>query len=220
MTVTTVPDDIAPDVTAHIETSGRSRRGGRSTGERSRLPLQREFRQPRLPYQPTDVVSADELESIHEASMRILEEIGMDFLDQESRDLLVKAGATVDPGTERVHFDREMIAELIKTAPAQFTFHSRNPAHNLIIGGDYTAFGSVASAPNVFDLDKGRRVGNHADYQNLLRLSQMLNSVHFISGYPVEPIDLHASIRHPDATLDALLLTDKPFHAYLSLIHI
>ena len=208
---------IVPVSDVHIETSGGGaarQRKGRSTAERSRLPVQRPYRQPRLPYKPTEVVSADELESIHDASMRILEEIGMDFLDAEARDLLVAAGATVDPGTERVRFDREMVTTLIKTAPSQFTFHSRNPQHNLVIGGDYTAFGSVASAPNVLDLDRGRRIGNHADYQNLLRLSQMLNSVHFISGYPVEPIDLHASIRHLDATLDALVLTDKPFHAY------
>ena len=167
-----------------------------------------------MPYQPTNVVSDDELESIHDASMQILEEIGMDFLDPEARDLLIKAGATVEPGSERVRFDRDMITEIIKTAPSEFTLHSRNPEHNLRIGGTWTAFGSVASAPNVLDLDRGRRIGNHLDYQNLLKLSQMLNSVHFLAGYPVEPIDLHASIRHLDATYDALTLTDKPFHAY------
>lgn len=167
-----------------------------------------------MPYKPTDVVSADELEMIHDASLKILEDIGMDFLDQGARDLLVAAGARVDPGTMRVHFDREMVLERIKTAPSSFTFHSRNPANNLIIGDGYMAFGSVASAPNAFDMDKGRRTGNHADYQNLVRLTQMLNSVHFLAGYPVEPIDLHASIRHLDATFDALTLTDKPLHAY------
>jgi len=200
----------------HIETSGGgpSRRKGRSTAVRSRLPLQRPYKQPQMPYQPTNVVSEDELESIHDASMQILEEIGMDFLDPEARDLLIKAGATVEPGSERVRFDRDMITEIIKTAPSEFTLHSRNPEHNLRIGGTWTAFGSVASAPNVLDLDRGRRIGNHLDYQNLLKLSQMLNSVHFLAGYPVEPIDLHASIRHLDATYDALTLTDKPFHAY------
>lgn len=200
----------------HIETSGAGapRRRGRSTAERSRLPVQRPFKQPRMPYQPTNVVSDDELESIHLASLQILEEIGMDFLDAEARDLLITAGATVEPGTERVRFDREMVVEVIKTAPAEFTLHSRNPDHNLQIGGTWTAFGSVASAPNVLDLDRGRRIGNHLDYQNLLKLSQMLTSVHFLAGYPVEPVDLHASIRHLDATYDALTLTDKPFHAY------
>jgi trimethylamine--corrinoid protein Co-methyltransferase len=107
-----------------------------------------------------------------------------------------------------------MVTERIKTAPASFTLHARNPEHHLEIGGDWMAFGSVASAPNVADLDRGRRVGNHADYQNLIRLCQMLNVVHFFAGYPVEPIDLHASIRHLDAVYDLLTLADKPIHAY------
>ena len=192
----------------------RRRSGGRSTAERSRLPQQRPWAQPRMRYKPTEVISADELEAIHDGSLRVLEEIGMDFLDDEARRLLAAAGADVAPGSERVRFDRAMVAELIRTAPSSFTLHARNPEHHLQIGGDYLAFGSVASAPNVADLDRGRRVGNRADYQDLVRLSQMLNTVHFLAGYPVEPIDIHASIRHLDATFDALTLADKPIHAY------
>jgi trimethylamine--corrinoid protein Co-methyltransferase len=205
---TTDPDAAAP------AGERRRRSGGRATGERSRLPQQRPWAQPRLRYKPTEVVSADELESIHEASLQVLEEIGMDFLDDEARDLLAAAGARVEPGSERLRFDRAMVTERIKTAPASFTLHARNPEHHLEIGGDWMAFGSVASAPNVADLDRGRRVGNHADYQNLIRLCQMLNIVHFFAGYPVEPIDLHASIRHLDAVYDLLTLADKPIHAY------
>jgi trimethylamine---corrinoid protein Co-methyltransferase len=192
----------------------RRRRGGRSDAVRSKLPEQRPYGQPHLRYHPTEVVSSDELETIHHASLRILEQIGMDFLDDEARQLLKAAGADVKPGETRVRFPGEMIAEQIKTVPSTFTLHSRNPAHNLQIGGTAIAIGSVGSAPNTFSLDGGRRTGNHADYQNLLRLTQMLNVVHFVAGYPVEPIDLHASIRHLDATFDALTLTDKPIHAY------
>lgn len=192
----------------------RKRRGGRAdNSSRSRLPEQRPFVQPRLRYKPTEVVSADEIESIHDASLQILEEIGMDFLDRDARALLGDAGATLGEG-ERVRFDRDFVLERIKTAPERFTLHATNPAHNLVIGGDMMAFGSVASAPNVFDRDRGRRVGNRADYQNLIRLAQMFNCVHFLAGYPVEPIDIHASVRHLDATFDALTLFDKPIHAY------
>ena len=188
--------------------------GPRGDGERSRLPQQRPWAQPRMRYKPTEVMSADELESIHEASLDVLEEIGMDFLDPEARDVLAAAGAKVEPGTQRVRFDRGMVLERIKTAPSQFTLHAPNPAHDLQIGGDWMAFGSVASAPNAFDMDGGRRVGNHADYQNFIRLGHMLNAVHFFSGYPVEPIDIHPSIRHLDAIYDILTLADKPLHAY------
>ncbi|HAE01019.1 MAG TPA: methyltransferase, partial [Rhodospirillaceae bacterium] len=81
-------------------------------------------------------------------------------------------------------------------------------------GNGRAAFGMVASPPNTMDLEKGRRVGNRADYQDMLRLSQAFNCINFNGGYPVEPIDIHASIRHLDAIYDLLTLTDKVFHAY------
>jgi trimethylamine--corrinoid protein Co-methyltransferase len=196
------------------EVAPRRRSGGRAGHERSRLPQQRPWQQPRIRHAPTELLSADELESIHTASLRVLAEIGMDFLDEGARDVLRTAGADVQPDSQRVRFDPAMVEEKIKTAPATFTLHATNPEHDLEIGGDWTAFGSVASAPNVADLDRGRRVGNREDYQNLIRLCQMLNSVHFFAGYPVEPIDLHASVRHLDALWDLLTLADKPIHAY------
>ncbi len=163
---------------------------------------------------PTEVVSADELESIHIASLRILEEIGMDVLDPEARSLLMAAGAEVVGTTARLRFDRALVLDRITSAPAEFLLHSWKPEHTLHVGGDWMAFGTVASAPNVADLDGGRRMGNRHDYQNLLRLAQMLTSIHFISGYPVEPVDVHFSVRHLHATFDALTLTDRPINAY------
>ncbi len=75
-------------------------------------------------------------------------------------------------------------------------------------------FGTVGSPPNSADIDNGRRTGNHADYRNFLKLAQYFNCIGFIAGYPVEPIDIHASIRHLEALRDMAVLTDKPFHAY------
>ena len=192
----------------------RRRAGGRAGHERHVLPQQRPIAQPRIRYQPTQVLSEDELESIHLASLRVLSEIGMDFLDEGARELLRAAGARVEPGSERVRFDPDMVVERIRTAPSQFTLHATNPARALEMGGNWTAFGTVGSAPNVADLDRGRRVGNREDYQNLIRLGQMLNAVHFFAGYPVEPIDIHASVRHLHAIHDLLTLADKPIHAY------
>jgi trimethylamine---corrinoid protein Co-methyltransferase len=58
------------------------------------------------------------------------------------------------------------------------------------------AFGTVSSAPNCSDADGGRRSGTLADYRNFLKLGQVFNCIHFIGGYPVEPIDVHPSVRH------------------------
>jgi trimethylamine--corrinoid protein Co-methyltransferase len=192
----------------------RRRSGGRAGHERSRLPPQRPWAQPRMRYGPTQVLSADEIESIHRASLRVLAELGMDFLDADAREALRAAGAETSPDTQRVKFDPALVEERISTAPSQFTLHAWNPDHDLQIGGDWMAFGTVGSPPNVSDLDRGRRIGNREDYQNLLRLGQSLNAVHFLAGYPVEPVDLHHGVRHLHATHDALTLMDKAIHCY------
>ncbi|MCX2725454.1 trimethylamine methyltransferase family protein [Roseibium salinum] len=191
---------------------GRRRRGGEKAGPD--LFPQKPFRQPRHIYKPLEAVSADELEAIHDASMRVLEEIGIDFLHEEARDLLRAAGADVAPGSERVRMDRAMVAELVAMAPTEFTIRARNRAHDLHVGGDAIAFSCVASAPNAVDQDKGRRPGNQEDYRNFLKLAQFFNIIHCVMGYPVEPVDLHASVRHLDCVADLARLTDKVFHIY------
>jgi trimethylamine--corrinoid protein Co-methyltransferase len=202
------------DTVAGQALQGRRRAGGRAGHERSRLPQQRPFAQPRLRIRPTEILSADEIESIHRASLRVLSELGMDFLDPDAREALRAAGAETSPDTQRVRFDPDMVSERIATAPSSFTLHAPNPERHLRIGEDWMAFGTVGSPPNVADLDRGRRIGNREDYQNLLRLGQSLDSVHFLAGYPVEPVDLHPGIRHLHATHDALTLMDKAIHCY------
>ncbi|MES0812036.1 trimethylamine methyltransferase family protein [Roseibium sp. SCPC15] len=191
---------------------GRRRRGGeKATPE---LFPQKPFKQPRHVFKPLEAVSADELEAIHDASMRVLEEIGIDFLHEEAKELLKAAGAVVTPGEDRVRMDRAMVEELVAKAPGEFTIRARNRAHDLQIGGDAIAFSCVASAPNAVDRDDGRRPGNQEDYRNFLKLSQFFNIIHCIMGYPVEPVDIHASIRHLDCIADMVRLTDKVFHIY------
>lgn len=138
----------------------------------------------------------------------------MDFLNPEARSLLAEAGAVVEPNSERVRFEPGFIEEKISTAPSEFTIHARNPERNIHMGGNSVAFTAVSSPPNVGDEAGGRRVGNRKDYQNLLRLGHTLNTVHLWGGYPVEPVDIHASVRHLDALYDMLTLSDRVIHAY------
>jgi trimethylamine--corrinoid protein Co-methyltransferase len=104
--------------------------------------------------------------------------------------------------------------DLVARAPDAFTVHSRAPERSVGFGGDEIVVCSVASAPNVSGLDGGRRVGNRADYRNLLKLTQSLNVMHAVGGYPVEPVDIHASVRHLEALRDMVTLTDRIPHAY------
>ena len=193
------------------------RRGRLSGRPRARdvVAEQPPWEQPRMRFDPIRAVSDDELEAIHQASLRVLRETGIDFLDDTARRQLAEAGADVDG--DRVRFDPELVAHLISTAPAQFTLHGRDPTRDLVLGGDHIVYTSVASPPFVTGLGRDRRNGNREDYRNLIKMSQVLNAVHTVAGYPVEPMDLHPSVRHLHATHDMLTLSDKfPFVYSLS----
>ncbi|MCS5674519.1 MAG: trimethylamine methyltransferase family protein, partial [Acidimicrobiales bacterium] len=112
----------------------------------------------------------------------------------------------------RVRFDPELVESLIATAPTEFILHGREPHRDLKFGGDHLIYTSVASPPFVTGLGQGRRDGNRIDYRNLIKMGQVLNAIHTVAGYPVEPMDIHPSIRHLEATHDMLTLSDKtPF---------
>ena len=55
-----------------------ARRAQRRSGSADGTPVQRPWRRVRNPYKPIEVLSADQLEFIHDASMEVLEELGLD----------------------------------------------------------------------------------------------------------------------------------------------
>ena len=188
----------------------RSRRPKPSQAAVPQLPFQQVIN----PYSPVEVLSQDQLERIHNASLTVLEEIGVNFLLDEARQILKQAGADVDAEGTRVRFDRNLILEAVSKAPSEFTIHARNPARNLNIGGRWIAFSTVAGPPNVSDIHGGRRSGNYADYCNFIRLAHCVNIAHAISGHPVEPLDLNPKTRHLETARANITLTDKVCRCY------
>ncbi len=166
------------------------------------------------PYRPVEVLSEESIEALHDGSMKILEQVGLQIMNDRARELMVSQGATIDKKTGYVQLDRELVMETISTIPAEFTLHARNPKFNSTYGGNHINFSLVASAPNCSDLDNGRRTGNFEDYCKFLKLGQTFNAISLHSGYPVEPIDLPAHTRHLDAYRAFITLTEKPWHAY------
>ncbi len=193
------------------------RRGARSQRPKTRdvVAEQPSFSQPQMRFDPMRAVSEDELEAIHQSSLRVLSETGINFLDETARQQLADAGAKVDG--ERVRFDPELVMSLVSTAPEKFVMHGLRPERDVIVGGDFITNTLVASPPFVTGLGRDRRDGNREDYRNLLKMGQVLNIIHASGGYPVEPMDLHPSVRHLYATHDSLTLSDKiPFVYSLS----
>src|SRR4051812_44031122 len=114
-------------------------------------------------YPPIQLLSADEIESIHRASLRLLQEVGMEVLHEESRRVLKSAGAEVDETNQRVRFDPVLIETQVANAPSQFTLEARNPAHNVQVGGPHLIFAATGGPAFASDLDRGRRSGNYQD---------------------------------------------------------
>ncbi|MEA2782502.1 MAG: trimethylamine---corrinoid protein Co-methyltransferase [Rhodospirillaceae bacterium] len=161
------------------------------------------------PYAPIEVLDDESVERIHQASMRLLEECGLEFMDREALDILATHGAAVDYSTSRVRMDRGLVLEYVAKAPSEFTLHARNPAHNLRVGGNHVNFCLTSGPPNCSDLDHGRCPGNLADLKNLIKLGQSLNILHGLVGFPVAPIDVPVGIRHLDGHYLHVTLTDK-----------
>ena len=196
------------------KTRGKTRSGGRQGNSRRGGPAIRQY-----PWQtvinndrPTEPIDAEGVAKIHDTAMRILEEIGIEFLNDEAAEILRKNGATVNG--QNVRMGRDMVMEKLALTPSQFTIVPRNLERTITIGGNHLVFGNVSSPPNCSDLDTGRRTGTQADYRNFMRLTQYFNCIHFAGGYPVEPMDIHPSVRHLDCLYDKLILTDKVVHAY------
>jgi len=185
------------------------RRGRRA--DAAHTPIQQlPWKQPQHPMDYARVVSDDQVEAIHRQSLKVLEVIGMDVLLPEARDILRKAGALVDG--ERVRIGRDIVEEAMKTPPAEFTFHARNPGHSIRVGSKWIAFAPVGGPPNCSDLDKGRRPGTLEDAGNFVKLAQFFNTVHTAGGACVDALDVHASIRHLHITRNKMVYSDKvPF---------
>jgi len=191
----------------------RRRTGGRG-GDRSRTGVAGKYRNLVNRLTKTELLDPAALDDMHEASLTILEEIGMDIMLPEARAIMKAHGADVTEGSDRVRFDRGLIMDMIASAPREFQMYARNPERNVKMGGNNLVFAQIASAPFVADREGGRRAGNQEDFRKLVKLAQCYDVIHTTGGYPVEPIDIHASVRHLDCLSDMVKLTDKVFHCY------
>lgn len=157
-----------------------------------------------------DVMGEEGLVRIEAAADRILAETGIEFRDDpEALDLWRRAGAHVE-GT-LVKFPKDMLREIVATAPAEFTQFARNPANNVRIGGKNVVFAPAYGSPFVMDLDKGRRFGTIEDFENFIKLAQSSPWFHHSGGTICEPTDVAVNKRHLDMVYAHVRYSDRAF---------
>jgi trimethylamine--corrinoid protein Co-methyltransferase len=181
------------------------RRTRRTTGGIAQLP----WRTVHNPYRPIEILSADEVEVLHRASLRILAEIGVEVLGDRALDLLERGGASVDRARRNVRLDPGQVEELVALAPSSFALHARNPERSVRLGDGHVVFSSVGGPAFVTDIERGRRPGNHADFLDYLRVIGALDIIHQEGGGPLEPTDLPVPTRHLDMYHAFITLLDK-----------
>jgi len=166
-------------------------RAARTTGP-SLAPL------PRLsnPWPPLEILSAEQVERIVDGAYRVLEEAGLEIRSAEAREYYRRAGALVDEATEMVRMGRELVEAQLAHAPERFVLHSRDPGRHLHVGDNIVNFGPISGAPNLSDMESGRRYGDLEGFRNILRLTHTLGVLHWQGGIVVEPVDVPVPVRH------------------------
>jgi len=196
------PELLQPSVEAAAVARTRPRRERRTGGGIPRLAWRRIVN----PFTPVEILSADQVEAIHEAGLRILRDVGVEVLGAKAIDRFERAGALVEREADaagrgaaaRIRLEPDQVAELVALAPSRFELHARNPERNLVFGDRHLVFGAVGGPAFVTDIDRGRRAGNFADFQDYVRVIGALDVIHQEGGGPLEPTDLPVETRHLD----------------------
>lgn len=157
-----------------------------------------------------EILNEEALEIIEANADRVLEEVGVAFVDNpEALKRWKDAGADVQG--ERVRIPKGLARKLCATAPSTFTQHARNPARNVEIGGNKLVVAPVYGPPFVRDVEGGRRYATMEDFRNFVKLGYQAKWLHHSGGTVCEPTDVPVNKRHLDMLHAHMTLSDKPF---------
>ncbi|MEM7111302.1 MAG: trimethylamine methyltransferase family protein [Chloroflexota bacterium] len=157
-------------------------------------------------YQP---LTPDAVKRIHEASVDVLERIGIEVLPSESQDIFRKAGARIDNERNRVFLSRTMIEDALATSSKEVLLAGRDPKHDMILGGKRVYMGTGGAAVKVLDLDtQHARESVLQDIVNIGKIVDTLDNIHFYLR-PVVARDLSNELLDQNTYYAALISTTK-----------
>lgn len=122
------------------------------------------------------VLTGGEIEQVHEASLRVLSEIGVDVCNDEMRLRLLAAGAKPGQGNARVCFPRQIVEEALGLCPPAINLASvRGDAYRLASGG--RLYSSCVVDPFILDYGGGIRPPRLADCADNARLVDAIDLI-------------------------------------------
>jgi trimethylamine--corrinoid protein Co-methyltransferase len=153
------------------------------------------------------VLSDEQLQALHLASLDILSRTGISMKSEAGRDLLLEAGAweAEDPsGTseKRIRIPEHLLMHGLATAPSRIPMHNRLGELTMPLEGDHVFFGPGSDCIYTMDVETGeRRLGTADDVQRIAHLCDGLDGLDFVmsmatpSDVPTMDHYVHSFIR-------------------------
>lgn len=159
------------------------------------------------------IQSKHELEQIHDATIKVLETVGVEFRSEEALMLFKASGASVDGS--RVKMSRNLIERSIESAPSSFMLHGRNDERSITIGEGQLRTHVEPSNGCIYaqSHEHGRRLATLDDFVNFIKLAQASEVCSINGGIPVEPSDLDGDTGYLRILFETLKHTDKPLRS-------
>ena len=127
-----------------------------------------------------EVLDADAIARLHEATLHVIEHIGIRFPSERALDIWAAAGAEVDRETQVIKAPKSMIEAALKTAPPVYSLAARDPALDLPLDGEHVYAATDGCGVEVADLETGeRRPSRLSDVAEIARLADALDEVAF-----------------------------------------
>ncbi len=137
------------------------------------------------------LLDESQLKLIHQASLEILNDIGVVVKSSKALDILEGRGCRVKRAEERVFVSDTIVNKALDTAADKVILYARNPENNVVLDGSRMFVISGASALNVVDVEGNKRPPTMQDLYDFIRLHDSLRSVDIICPM-VYPANLEA----------------------------
>ena len=138
-----------------------------------------------------DVLNPSELERIHEATLDVLETVGIRFPSERALDVLEKNGCEVDRATQIAKLPRAVVMEAVSQVPDSYVLAGRDPACDMLIDGKHCYLSNDGSGVFVWDHHKGeKRPSTKADAATSARFVDALPNISYYWGPVVTSQDV------------------------------
>jgi len=123
----------------------------------------------------------EQLDRLQDATLRILEEVGVRFPSDIALEILDGHGARVDKATGVVRFPRDLVRRALATAPRRFTMAARDPRFDLHLEEGVSYFTTDGCGVATIDFDtREERPSRKSDVAEMARIADYLPSIGFM----------------------------------------